>query len=112
MCSPSRYVWSVTGALFAVRREVLRQLGGFSMAYATAYEDLDYCLHAWSHGVRVGYCAELAAYHQEGRTRGATTDQKQTRPLIWGERERAGGIYFEKKWSSLREVESFEAFLH
>jgi GT2 family glycosyltransferase/glycosyltransferase involved in cell wall biosynthesis len=107
----SRYVWSVTGALFAVRREALQQLGGFSTAYATAYEDLDYCLHAWTHGVRVGYCAELAAYHQEGRTRGATTDQKQTRPLIWAERERAGGIYFEKKWSALRGVESFEALL-
>jgi GT2 family glycosyltransferase/glycosyltransferase involved in cell wall biosynthesis len=108
---PSRYVWSVTGALFAIRREVLRQLGGFSTAYATAYEDLDYCLHAWSHGIQVGYCAELAAYHQEGRTRGATPGQKQARPLVWSERERAGGIYFEKKWAALREMESIEAFL-
>jgi GT2 family glycosyltransferase len=105
----SRYVWSVTGALFAVRRDVLRQLGGFSTAYSTAYEDLDYCLHAWSRGVRVGYCAALAAYHQEGGTRGATVDQKQSRPLIWSERERAGGFYFEKKWAALRDVESFEA---
>jgi len=101
----------VTGALFAVRREVLRRLGGFSTAYATAYEDLDYCLHAWSCGVRVGYCAELAACHQEGKTRGATMDQKQARPLIWAERERAGRLYFEKKWAALREVESFETLL-
>jgi GT2 family glycosyltransferase len=107
----SRYVWSVTGALFAVRREALRRLGGFSTAYATAYEDLDYCLHAWSSGVRVGYCAELAAYHQEGKTRGATTGQKQSRPLFWTERERAGGLYFEKKWTALRPVESFERLL-
>lgn len=107
----SRCVWSVTGALFALRREVLQQLGGFSTAYATAYEDLDYCLHAWSCGVRVGYCAELAAYHQEGKTRGATMDQKNSRPLLWSERERAGGFYFEKKWAALREVESFEALV-
>jgi len=107
----SRSVWSVTGALFAVRNPVLRQLGGFSTAYTTAYEDLDYCLHAWSHGVRVGYCAELAAYHHEGRTRGASTDQKLARPFIWAERERAGGFYFEKKWAALREVEDFEALL-
>jgi GT2 family glycosyltransferase len=105
----SRYVWSVTGALFGVRREILRQLGGFSTAYATAYEDLDYCLHAWSREVRVGYCAELAAYHREGGTRGATTGQKRDRPLLWTERERAGGLYFEKKWAALREVENFEA---
>jgi GT2 family glycosyltransferase/glycosyltransferase involved in cell wall biosynthesis len=107
----SRDVWSVTGALLAVRRTVLRQLGGFSTAYTTAYEDLDYCLHAWSNGMRVGYCADLAAYHHEGRTRGATTDQKQARPLIWAERERAGGFYFEKKWAHLREVENFEALV-
>src|SRR5581483_4664366 len=36
----SRYVWSVTGALFAMRRETVCELGGFSTAYATAYEDL------------------------------------------------------------------------
>jgi GT2 family glycosyltransferase/glycosyltransferase involved in cell wall biosynthesis len=107
----SRYVWSVTGALFTVRREALRRLGGLSTAYATAYEDLDYCLHAWSRGVRVGYCAELAAYHQEGKTRGATTGQKQSRPLFWSERERAGSLYFEKKWAALRQVEDFEALL-
>src|SRR5262249_50083404 len=68
----SRYVWSVTGALFAMRCETVRELGGFSTAYATAYEDLDYCLHAWSHGIRVGYCADVVAYHLEGGTRGAT----------------------------------------
>jgi GT2 family glycosyltransferase len=107
----SRYVWSVTGALFVLRRELLRQLGGFSTAYATAYEDLDYCLHAWSAGRRVGYCAELAAYHREGGTRGATVDQKQARPLLWRERERAGGSYFDKKWAALRQVESFEQLL-
>jgi GT2 family glycosyltransferase len=107
----SRLVWSVTGALFVVRREVLQQLGGFSTGYATAYEDLDYCLHAWSAGVRVGYCAELAAYHREGGTRGATADQKQDRPLLWTERERAGGFYFDKKWAALRQVENFEELL-
>src|SRR5262249_37676865 len=67
----SRYVWSVTGALFAVRREVLQGLGGLSTAFGTAFEDVDYCLHAWSNGLRVGYCGEAAAYHLEGGTRGA-----------------------------------------
>jgi GT2 family glycosyltransferase len=105
----SRYVWSVTGALFAMRRETVRELGGFSTAYATAYEDLDYCLHAWSNGTRVGYCAEVAAYHLEGGTRGATPGQKLARPLLWTERERAGGFYFDKKWAALCHQESFEA---
>jgi GT2 family glycosyltransferase/glycosyltransferase involved in cell wall biosynthesis len=102
----SRYVWAVTGALFAVRRETLERLGGFSTAYATAYEDLDYCLHAWAHGIHVGYSADVVAYHLEGHTRGATAAQKQKRPL-WAERERAGQAYFERKWAFLRNVEDF-----
>jgi len=107
----SRYVWSVTGALFAIRRETVRELGGFSTAYATAYEDLDYCLHAWTHGIRVGYCANVVAYHVEGGTRGATPGQKLARPLLWTERERAGGFYFDKKWAALSHQESFEALI-
>src|SRR6202011_5982416 len=76
----TRYVWAVTGALFAVRRSVLERLGGLSTAYATAYEDLDYCLYAWANGVRVGYHAEVTAYHFEGHTRGATETEKRERP--------------------------------
>jgi GT2 family glycosyltransferase/glycosyltransferase involved in cell wall biosynthesis len=106
----TRYVWSVTGALFAVRRSVLERLGGLSTAYATAYEDLDYCLHAWANGVRVAYAADVCAYHLEGHTRGATEAEKRHRP-IWAERERAGRTYFEKKWAFLRHIEDFRALL-
>lgn len=101
----------MTGAFFAVRREVLQKLGGLSTAYATAYEDVDYCLRAWSHGVRIGYCADVAAYHEEGGTRGTTPEQKSARSLLWAERERAGRSYFEKKWACLRGVEEFESLL-
>jgi GT2 family glycosyltransferase/glycosyltransferase involved in cell wall biosynthesis len=104
----ARDVWSVTGALYAVRREVLRRFGGFSTAYCTAYEDLDYCLRAWTYGVRVGYRPEVAAYHLEGGTRGARPGERVGKPLWWTERERAGAAYFEKKWAALRHVESFE----
>ncbi|MBY0527778.1 MAG: glycosyltransferase [Gemmataceae bacterium] len=104
----SRDVWSVTGALFALRRQTLADLGGLSTAYATAYEDVDYCLRAWTHGIRVGYCADAVARHHEGCTRGATDAQKRSRPLLWAERERAGRQYFEKKWVAMRYVERFE----
>jgi GT2 family glycosyltransferase len=107
----SRNVWSVTGALFAMRRETVRTLGGFSTAYATAFEDLDYCLNAWCNGVRVAYSSEVAAYHLEGGTRGATPHQKLSHPLLWSERERAGCVYFEKKWAALQNQESFETLL-
>jgi GT2 family glycosyltransferase len=103
-----RYVWSVTGALFAVKHEVLRKFGGFSTAYGAGYEDLDYCLYAWMHGVRVGYRPKVAAYHLEGATRGARSRERVGKPLWWAERERAGAAYFDKKWAALRHVESFE----
>ncbi len=106
-----RYVWSVTGALVALRRETLQRLGGFSTAYATGYEDLDYCLHAWVNGIRVSYCPEAVALHEECGTRGTTRRQKEQLPPFWAERERAGRQYFEKKWAAIREIESFEALL-
>jgi GT2 family glycosyltransferase/glycosyltransferase involved in cell wall biosynthesis len=111
LASHSRDVWSVTGALLAIRRSALRQLGGLSTAYATAYEDVDYCLHARQHGIRVRYCADWVARHIEGGTRGATPEEKGARPLLWAERERAGREYFEKKWAALRHVESFAGLL-
>jgi GT2 family glycosyltransferase len=88
----------------------VERLGGLSTAYATAYEDLDYCLYAWANGLCVVYCAGVSAYHLEGGTRGATLEEKKTRPL-WAERERAGCAYFEKKWAFLRHVEDFQALL-
>jgi GT2 family glycosyltransferase len=107
----SRYVWCVTGALFALRRETLCRLGGFSTAYNLCYEDLDYCLHAWSKCVRVGYCPALTAQHLEGGTRGSTPAEKNTRSLLWTARERAGRDYFEMKWASLRFVQNVEMLL-
>lgn len=106
----TRYVWGVTGALFAIRRSVLERLGGLSTAYGTAYEDLDYCLYAWANGVRVAYAADVSAYHLEGHTRGVTEEQKRDQPL-WAERERAGRAYFERKWAFLRHVEDFKSLL-
>jgi GT2 family glycosyltransferase len=107
----SRYVWSVTGALCALRRDTVRRLGGLSTAYALAYEDLDYCLRAWTRGVRVYYCAEAVAVHEESGTLGRTRRARKKRPLMWTERERAGRRYFDKKWRALRDVESVDELI-
>jgi GT2 family glycosyltransferase len=107
----ARYVWCVTGALFALRRDALCRLGGFSTAYSLCYEDLDYCLHAWAQGLRVGYCPALTAQHLEGGTRGTTLAEKNTRSLLWTARERAGRNYFEMKWAALRYLEDLKLLL-
>ncbi|MEI7685146.1 MAG: glycosyltransferase [Planctomycetota bacterium] len=104
----SQYVWSVTGAFYAIRRSTLRRLGGLSTGFCTAYEDLDYSLNAWTHGVRVLYSGDIAATHVEGGTRGAQPKEKATKPLVWSQRQDAGQAYFERKWDFLRGIESFE----
>jgi GT2 family glycosyltransferase len=107
--STSKYVWAVTGALFLIKRIAIQELGGLSTGYATAWEDVDYCLHAWTKGWKVYYAADAEAYHMEGATRGATYEQKRQKPLLWMERERAGESYFMKKWSGYRSINSLEA---
>lgn len=96
-----KYVWAVTGALFLIKRQALEQLGGFSTAYATAWEDVDYCMHALTSNYKVLYSSNTIAYHSEGATRGATFAQKRQKPLIWMEREQSGERYFRKKWAGL-----------
>lgn len=104
----SQYVWSVTGAFYAIRRSTLKRLGGLSTGFCTAYEDLDYSLTAWTHGIRVLYCGDIVAVHVEGGTRGAKPQEKEAKPLVWSQRQDAGQAYFERKWDFLRGVESFE----
>ncbi len=106
-----RYVWAVTGAFCAFRRNTLQRLGGLSTAYAMAHEDLDYCLHAWTHGIRVYYCADAVAIHEESATLGRTNSQRKTLPPLWRERRRAGRRYFAQKWRALQTLEHFEDLL-
>jgi GT2 family glycosyltransferase/glycosyltransferase involved in cell wall biosynthesis len=106
-----RYVWYATGALLALRRSTVQRLGGLSTGYGLAYEDLDYCLRAWLMGVRVLYWAEFTARHQEGGTRGASDEQKRTRPLVWLLREDSGRAYFHRKWAPMQNVEDLAPFL-
>lgn len=106
-----RYVWYATGALIAFRRATLQRLGGLSTGYGLAYEDLDYCLRAWLMGVRILYWGEFTARHQEGGTRGATEEQKRSRPMVWYQREEAGRAYFHRKWAPMQNVEDLAPFL-
>jgi GT2 family glycosyltransferase len=107
----SEDVWSVTGALLALRREAVVQLGGLSNAYAMAYEDIDYCLHAWANGWGVRYEPEVAAYHLEGATRGTSPQERWTRPWLWVERDRLARSYFERKWRALHDVNRLQDFV-
>ncbi len=55
----------VTGAVFALRREVLRDVGLFDEGYFLYYEEADLCLRARNAGYRVVLNAEASAVHVE-----------------------------------------------
>ena len=59
----SRDVASVSGALFAVRREVWSRLGGLDPSYFLYHEDADLSLRSWASGLRVTYVPAAVAEH-------------------------------------------------
>ncbi len=104
-------VWGVTGALMAFRRETVQRLGGLSTAFSMAHEDVDYCLHAWTRGLRVRYQPSFAAYHLEGATRGTSPKERCIKPWFWAERDRLGWAYLARKWSMIQGVTELRHFL-
>lgn len=65
----SQDVFSVTGAVFMVRREIFHKAGKFSEDYGLGYfEDVELCLHIKSLGFRIYLDAEAQGTHYVGAT--------------------------------------------
>jgi GT2 family glycosyltransferase len=58
-----RWVDWVTGAAFAIRRQVYERLGGLPEHNHMYGEDLEYCWRTRAIGYRVGYCPSATATH-------------------------------------------------
>ena len=56
---------AVTGACFLIRDEVISQIGVLDDDYINGYEDIDYCLNAFTNGWKVIYCGKSVLYHFE-----------------------------------------------
>ncbi len=56
-------VASISGAVFAARRDVYRDLGGMDPVYFTYGEDVDLSLRAWLRGVDVQVVPDALAWH-------------------------------------------------
>jgi N-acetylglucosaminyl-diphospho-decaprenol L-rhamnosyltransferase len=59
----------VSGACFAIRRNVFEELGGFDESFFMFAEDLDICWRCHEAGYNVGYDASATVLHHEGATR-------------------------------------------
>ncbi|HXP93266.1 MAG TPA: glycosyltransferase [Candidatus Binatia bacterium] len=61
---------SVTGAAMLMSRAAFDVLGGFDENYRNGYEDVDLCLRAWNHGIRVRYEPRATFIHLESASPG------------------------------------------
>jgi len=72
----SKYCYSVTGALYAIKKDLWELLGGFPEEYRNSCEDSIMSLRVWQRGFRVLYDPRVTAIHHEGATRGSTNETK------------------------------------
>jgi len=77
------YMQFVTGALFAFRREVFEEQGGFDERFFMGFEDSTFCFRAWQNGWKVLYAPEVHAIHAEGATRGHVSPEKANKKALW-----------------------------
>lgn len=66
----TREVGAVTGACLACPREVWDEVGGFSLDFAVAFNDVDFCLRVRQAGYRVLYAPAASLLHKESVSRG------------------------------------------
>ena len=57
---------AASGSFLLLRREVLREAGGFDERFFLYAEDLDWCLRVREHGFSIYYCAEAEVLHYGG----------------------------------------------
>jgi N-acetylglucosaminyl-diphospho-decaprenol L-rhamnosyltransferase len=72
----------VSGACFAVRRQVFEQVGPLDEGYFLYFEEVDYCRRARAAGWECWYVADARVVHQEGSSTGIR-DSARRRPGYW-----------------------------
>lgn len=77
----TRPVEFISGCCMLIRKDVLRQIGGFDEAFFAYAEDFDWCLRAQKAGLKMLYVHNAKLYHKisasinkhKGKTSGGTT---------------------------------------
>jgi GT2 family glycosyltransferase len=61
-----KFVGCTSGGAMLVRKGVFCTLGGFDPDYFAYFEDVDFCLRAWTAGYKVKYMPTSVVYHKFG----------------------------------------------
>lgn len=104
-------VLACTGALLAIRRSALGEIGRFDEGMALGSEDVDFCLRAWGAGWRVVYDPGVRAVHHEGKTRGRSLGDKLGKSVSWTWRELRSvkRLHAKRRLDELRRLEAHVA---
>ena len=70
---------AVTAACMIIKKDVFRQVGGFTEKLAVAFNDVDLCLKVNSASYLVVYNPYAQLYHMESKTRGAEDNKQKVR---------------------------------
>lgn len=105
MAETSRYSVGVTGALMAVRRKMIDDIGVYSPKYYLAYEDVEFCLRTWHCGWKIYYTADVSAIHAEGATRGKNEVEKKQKNCFKQEEISAQQYIRDLQKYDIREIE-------
>jgi GT2 family glycosyltransferase len=79
----------VTGACFAVKKELWDEVGGLDKRYWCGWEDIAFCLSARELGYKIWYESRSRLYHFEGETEGRYSKEDKNRTLFledWAEK--------------------------
>lgn len=71
----ARNCLAVTAACLMTPRGLFDELGGLSEQLPLNYNDIDYCLKAWSKGGRIVYDPDTVMYHFESSSRSSDVEQ-------------------------------------
>lgn len=88
----------VTGALMVIPRTTFLRCGLLDERFGFTCEDIDLCLRSREAGMDVVYQGLVGAIHHEGKTRGATPEEKSERAPEIIEREQAALRFLHEKW--------------
>jgi GT2 family glycosyltransferase len=97
-----RPVEYVTGALFAIRRQVWQTVGPFDDAFYPAYyEEADYCYRGRQHGFQIGHLAATQATHH------FSSREWQKEPLKHSANQHRARYHFVSKHFDLADLPAF-----
>ncbi len=99
----TRNCTAVTGACMMTRREIFTELEGFDTSFATAFNDIDFCMRLREAGSLVVYCPLAEFVHYESRSRGFVHPLEQDRRFFerWPSIVREGDPYFNPNLSRM-----------